>query len=81
MNTSNFLIDALFPLCEYFFTTNRGLVSNFLSTCFAIAQFTFLEVGTGTGGALRRIHPLIARALDSYTASDVSVINLDDDFR
>lgn len=41
-------------------------------------QYKFLEVGTGTGGALRRIYPLIQYNLESYTASDISTINLDD---
>ena len=41
-------------------------------------KYKFLEVGTGTGGALRRVYPLIAGFIDSYTASDISVINFDD---
>lgn len=41
-------------------------------------KYKFLEIGTGTGGALRRVYPLIAGFIDSYTASDISVINFDD---
>eukprot|EP01038_Epipyxis_sp_PR26KG_P009638 gene9638-12977_t len=57
-----------------------------LQTCIDIIhenvneKYKFLEVGTGTGGALRRVYPLIARNISSYTASDISVINLDENF-
>lgn len=41
-------------------------------------QYNFLEVGTGSGGALRRVFPLVEGFIGSYTASDISVINLDE---
>jgi acyl transferase domain-containing protein/NADPH:quinone reductase-like Zn-dependent oxidoreductase/aryl carrier-like protein len=41
-------------------------------------KYNFLEVGTGTGGALRRIYPLVRNNIETYIASDISVINIDD---
>jgi len=41
-------------------------------------KYRFLEIGTGTGGALRRVYPLLSGHIESYTASDISVINLDE---
>lgn len=55
-----------------------------LQTCIDILneniqyKYHFLEVGTGTGGALRRVHPLVRRHIESYTASDISVINIEE---
>jgi hypothetical protein len=39
------------------------------------SKYRFLEIGTGTGGAMRRVFPLIRHKLLAYTASDISVAN------
>ena len=87
VNHDDFLKNPLLNMSNHTFYTklyeldaNTTIENKYLNYCCQIINenlksITILELGTGTGGFLRRIYPQFENNLFQYYASDISLIN------